>query len=221
MLCATVGLSDSDYKKLSSSVFMVGNEMLTHRKQIKHFHEPGDCHELTFSCHRRKPLLTNPDWKKMLCHSIDQALLRYQFHLIAFVIMPEHVHLLVFPTAHDCKIDGFLAAIKRPFSYRIKQLLTKQQAPLLTELTIRTRPGKTAFRFWLEGPGFDRNFFSKQAVESAVNYIHLNPVKRKLSSESREWKWSSARWYESNGKYIDPDLPTIHGLPWGFFLQTH
>ncbi|QDT44853.1 Transposase IS200 like protein [Gimesia alba] len=157
----------------------------------------------------------------MLCEAIDRALTRYEFHLIAFVIMPEHLHLLVYPTTHESKIDRFLAAIKRPFSYRIKELLREQQHPLLKDLTIRTRPGKTAFRFWLEGPGFDRNFFSEQAVEAAVNYLHLNPVKRKLVSEVKDWKWSSARWYESNGEIIDSDLPTIHGLPWEFFHQTN
>ncbi|WP_339731349.1 transposase [uncultured Gimesia sp.] len=194
--------------------------MPPHRKQIKHYHEPGDCHELTFSCFDRRPLLTNPAWKNMLCQSIDRALVRYEFHLIAFVIMPEHLHLLVYPTTHECKIDRLLAAIKRPFSYRIKELLKEQQNPLLKDLTIRSRPGKTAFRFWLEGPGFDRNFFSKKAVEAAVNYLHFNPVNRNLVTECREWKWSSARWYESNGEIIDSDLPTIHGLPWEFFDQT-
>lgn len=156
----------------------------------------------------------------MLCQSIDRALIRYQFNLIAFVIMPEHLHLLVYPTTHEYKIDRFLAAIKRPFSYRIKEMLIEQQHPLLAELTIRTRPGKTAFRFWLEGPGYDRNFFSKKAVEAAVNYLHLNPVKRGLATVCREWKYSSARWYESNGESVDPDLPTIHGLPWDFFDLT-
>ena len=156
----------------------------------------------------------------MLCQSIDRALDRYDFHLIAFVIMPDHLHLLVYPTTHEFKIDRFLAAIKRPFSYRIKELLIEQQNPLLNDLTIRSRPGKTAFRFWQEGPGFDRNFFSKKAVESAVNYLHLNPVNRRLVTECREWKWSSARWYETNGEIIDSDLPTIHGLPWDFFDHT-
>ncbi|HBL47324.1 transposase [Gimesia sp.] len=191
--------------------------MPTHRKQIRHYHEPGDCHELTFSCFKRKPLLTNPVWINMICQSIDRALIRHHFNLIAFVIMPEHLHLLVYPTTHECKIDRFLAAIKRPFSYRIKELLIEQQHPLLTELTIRTRPGITSFRFWLEGPGYDRNFFTREAVESAVNYLHLNPVKRNLVTECREWKYSSARWHESNGKLIDPELPAIHGLPWEFF----
>ncbi len=156
----------------------------------------------------------------MLCQSIDRALARYEFHLIAFVIMPEHLHLLVYPTTDICKIDRLLAAIKRPFSYRVKKLLIQEQSELLAELTIQGRPGKTVFRFWQEGPGYDRNFSSKKSIEAAINYIHLNPVNRKLVNECKSWKWSSARWYESNGGIVDPDLPTIQGLPWDFFDHT-
>lgn len=192
-------------------------DMSAHRKQIKHYHEPGDLHQLTFSCYQRRPLLTNPLWKQMLCQSIDRALARYEFQLIAFVIMPEHMHLLVNPTAHKCEIDRLLAAIKRPFSYRIKELLYQEQNSLLEELTIRERPGKMVFRFWQEGAGYDRNVSTRKAVEAAINYIHLNPVNRKLVTECRDWKWSSARWYESDGEIVDLDLPTIHGLSWGFF----
>ncbi len=36
---------------------------MPHRKTIKHYHEPGDFHELTFSCYRRMPLLTNDAWR--------------------------------------------------------------------------------------------------------------------------------------------------------------
>ncbi|QDV49402.1 REP-associated tyrosine transposase [Gimesia fumaroli] len=191
--------------------------MTSPRKQIKHFHEPGDCHELTFSCYQRKPLLTNPIWNKLLCQSIDQALVRHHFRLIAFVIMPEHLHLFVYPESNECKIDRLLAAIKRPFSYRIKELLIQKNNDLVLELTSKKNSGKSVFHFWQKGPGYDRNLSTKQAVENAINYIHLNPVKRKLSNDSSSWKWSSARWYESDGKVVDPDLPQIHGLPWEFF----
>ncbi|QDU14355.1 Transposase IS200 like protein [Gimesia maris] len=153
----------------------------------------------------------------MLCQSIERALRRYQFGLIAFVIMPNHVHLLVYPQQQECKIDRFLFAVKRPFSYRIKQLLQETQDRLLDDLTIRDRPGNTVFRFWQEGPGYDRNLSSLKAVEASIGYIHMNPVRKKLVDQSRDWKWSSARWYESEGELVDSDLPELSGLPWDYF----
>ncbi len=155
----------------------------------------------------------------MFCEAVERACDRHDFRLAAFVIMPEHVHLLVYPTTSTVEIDALLYAIKRPFSYRIRQLLMEQRSELLDRLTIRERPGKTTFRFWQEGPGYDRNLFTERVVLSVIDYLHANPVRRGLVAQARLWKWSSARWYESEGTVIDPDLPTIHGLPWDFFRQ--
>ena len=161
-------------------------------------------------------LLTNDIWRRMLAEQIDRAFGRHRFRLVAFVFMPEHVHLLVYPVTEPA-IDPLLQAFKKPFSYRIKQILKESHSPLLGRLTVRERPGKTCFRFWQEGPGYDRNLSTEKSVRAAIDYIHLNPVRRGLVERARDWKWSSDRWYESDRQENDPDLPTIHGLPWEFF----
>jgi putative transposase len=108
-----------------------------HRKQVRRFHEPGDSHELTFSCYRRMPLLTNDVWRRMLSESIERATSGHGFRLAAFVFMPEHVHLLVYPTTRTPRIDLLLKAIKRPFSTRVKQRLVEARSSLLRTLTVR------------------------------------------------------------------------------------
>ena len=113
-------------------------------------------------------------------------------------------------------MEDLLYAIKRPFSFRIKKLMEKDKDPLLPKLTIRERPGKMTFRFWQEGPGYDRNIRTVRGSMNVIDYFHLNPVRRGLVTYARDWKWSSARWYESDGEEIDPQLPIIHGLPWEF-----
>jgi putative transposase len=111
------------------------------------------------------------------------------------------------------ELSRLLADIKRPFSGRIKELLAKNSDPLLSELTVLERPGKRVFRFWQEGPGYDRNLSSQKTVLSAIKYIHLNPVRRGLVARAADWKWSSARLYVSDGNDRDPDLPSIHPPP--------
>jgi putative transposase len=189
-----------------------------HRKTVKHFHDPGDLHELTFSCYQRRPLLTNDLWRKLLAASVDRAIDGHRFRLVAFVFMPEHVHLLVYPTVAEADISGLLSAIKRPFAVRIKKLLQEANSPLLNTLTVRERPEKTAFRFWQEGPGYDRNLTSPQTTLASLDYIHMNPVMRGLVAKAVDWKWSSAGHYLLHGQRVAPDLPTIHGLP-AEFLQ--
>ena len=65
------------------------------------------------------------------------------------------------------------------------------------------------FRYWQEGPGYDRNLESPEAIEAAINYIHLNPVRRGLCAKAEDWKWSSARHFQDTEKAADPDLPRI------------
>jgi putative transposase len=162
------------------------------------------------------PLLTNDVWRKVLCQSIERAVGRWNYRLVAFVLMPEHLHLLVLPIAR-VDVDRFLSAVKRPHSVRIKRLLEQNRSPLLQRLTIQERPGKMSFRYWQEGPGYDRNLSAERAVMAAIDDIHENPIRRGLSKTATDWKWSSARWYASDATLVDPDLPTIHGLPWDFF----
>jgi putative transposase len=187
-----------------------------HRKLVKHFHEPGDLHELTFSCFKRRPLLTNDSWRQELAHCIDAAGNEYEIQLAAFVFMPEHVHLLVVPTTNDPAIDLYLACIKQPFSKWVKQQLLDLKSSLIKQLTVEERPGKTCFRFWQEGPGYDRNLTTPSAIGAAIDYIHMNPVRRDLAKRATDWTWSSASWYLLDPPRQQlPALPFIHGLPVG------
>jgi putative transposase len=187
-----------------------------HRKLVKHYHEPGDLHELTFSCYHRMPLMTNDAWREELARSIEEAGHKTCICLAAFVFMPEHVHLLVVPEYPRPAIDEYLALAKQPFSKFVKGVLLETRSSLIDQLMVEERPGKTCFRFWQEGPGYDRNIYSPSCVESCIDYIHQNPVRRGLVKRAVEWRWSSASWYLLDPPRRQfPGLPFIHGLPAG------
>jgi putative transposase len=187
-----------------------------HRRTVKHYHSPGDLHELTFSCLDRKPLLMDDTRRRLLADSLNRALTNYNFSLVAFVFMPEHVHLLVYPRGLQADMEGFLSAVKRPFSYRVKMLLAEPNDPLLRELTVPDKKRGTTFQFWLKGPGYDRNLNSRKAISASIDYFHRNPVERELCARAIDWKWSSARWHLSEGQIVDPELPRLEKLPAGF-----
>jgi putative transposase len=130
---ATAGLSSS---AVSGRIAKMDN-YVGHRKRVRHYHDLGDIHELTFSCFHRWPLLTNDTWRAMLAASINRAMENHRFCLAAFVFMPEHIHLLIYPLSDAGTIDGLLKAIKRPFSYRVKQMLIESNSRLLDRLTVR------------------------------------------------------------------------------------
>lgn len=188
-----------------------------HRKRIRHFHEPGDVHELTFSCYRRLSILTNNAWRAELSRSINDACDEIGCHLAAFVYMPEHVHLLVWGFRAKEEVSHFLRRLKRPVSSVVQSQLAAARSPLLQRLTVRERPGKSVFRFWQEGPGFDRNLFAVKVVQASIDYIHMNPVRRGLCAKARDWRWSSSRYYESDGRDFDELLPKITPLSTEFW----
>jgi len=189
--------------------------MPIHRKQLKRVHEPGHFHELTFSCYRRKTVLTNNAWRTELARLLDIALIESQFDLTAFVLMPDHVHLLIYPQPEDPDIGKFLATFKQPFSKYVKEVLVTNNSRFLEQMTVRERPGKTCFRFWQEGGGYDRNIFTPKVVEASMDYLHLNPVRRNLVKRAVDWKWSSARFYLLGEK--DEALPMITPPPFELF----
>jgi putative transposase len=184
-----------------------------YRKRIHHYDEPGHARELTFSCYKQMPLLVNDAWLAMLAMSVDHAIEGHKYRLAAFVFMPEHVHMIVCPEDGADGIDALLKAVKRPFSYRIKQILVESGNPLLDSLTVQQRPGVTTFRFWQEGPGYDRNLVKASTTRESINYLHNNPIRRGLVQSAVDWKWSSARYYLVDPPTQKPGGPHVHGLP--------
>jgi putative transposase len=189
-----------------------------HRKRVRHYEVLQQARFLTFSCYQRWPLLLSAEWCAMLCASLEQAVRRQGFLLLAYVFMPEHAHLVVVPwEAEAGTVSELLYAIKRPMSYRVKVAMEAKRDPRLGELMVRERPGKMAFRFWQEGPGHDRNLRDVEALGEAIAYAHLNPVKRGLCTKPEEWRWSSARQYA--GLEAEAGLPRVTRWSWWTGLE--
>ncbi len=186
---------------------------LPHRKRVKHYDDASHVREITFSCYQRMNLLTNDEWRAMLSESIGRAIKGHAWNLTAFVYMPNHVHLILFPSPSASKMEALLSAIKRPFSFRIKKLLEAAHSPLLTRLTIRQRPKVFTFRFWQEGPGYDRNLDTESAVLNAIDYVHRNPVRKEFVTTAAEWKWSSANWYLNPTQPLPAGFPPLTSIP--------
>jgi putative transposase len=58
-------------------------------------HRSGQAHFLTFSCHRRQPLLSQLHMEDAFLHALEEVRVRFAFYVFGYVVMPEHVHLLI------------------------------------------------------------------------------------------------------------------------------
>ena len=165
------------------------------RKTCKRYNEPGHAHSLTFRCFRRQPFLSRDRTRVWLLDAIRRACDTHDLDLWAYVVMPEHAHILVHPCRDLYKISRILSSVKQPVSKRAI-LYVKEHAPSQLTLMADHQPnGKTSFRFWQRGGGYDRNLWSPKYVWETIDYIHGNPVRRKLCERDVDWKWSSASVY--------------------------
>ena len=137
---------------------------------LKRYQDTGTLHFVTFSCYRRQPLLRNCHAAELFERALEQTRLKYGFLVIAYVVMPEHVHLLV----SEPERDVLATAIKA-----IKQSVARKHG---------------GGRFWQERY-YDFNVTTAEKRVEKVKYIHRNPVKRGLVEKREDWPWSSYRHY--------------------------
>jgi len=138
--------------------------------RLKRYQLAGDFHFLTFSCYHRSPYLANEASRDLFERTLEETRRRYVFHVFGYVVMPEHVHLLVSEPTRATLSHAIQA---------LKTAVSKQS---------RHRP------FW-QVRYYDFNVFSGAKSTGKLRYIHRNPVTRGLVAKPEEWKWSSFRHY--------------------------
>ena len=137
---------------------------------LRRYQQSGDLHFVTFSCHRRLAYLGSASARELFERSFEAIRIRYQFFVTGYVVMPEHVHLLV----------------SEPFDGTLARAL--QALKLSVAVQSRERP------FW-QRRYYDFNVRSEKKRIEKLRYIHRNPVMRGLAARPEDWKWSSFRHY--------------------------
>jgi putative transposase len=156
------------------------------------FQQAKDSHFITFSCSNRQPLLGAPFARDAFERELEHYRIAYGFRVFGYVVMPEHVHLL-------------LGEPERTGLSRAIQMLKQNVARIL----------QCNVRLWLPRY-YDFNLHThKKHVEKLV-YMHRNPVKRGLVGAPELWVWSSYRHYLPGRKVWSRSSPNGHfesGIP--------
>lgn len=162
-----------------------------------------------FSCFRRIQLLSADRSCQWLADEVAAACQELKYWLWAYVFMPEHVHLIVCSQEREYNTSHLLKRVKERVSRQAVQYLKRESPEWL--LRIRVRHGDSfEHHFWQPGRGHDRNILKGLTLLKMIDYVHLNPLRRGLAVQSRDWKWSSAGWFEGltlNNLKPDP-------IPW-------
>jgi len=153
----------------------------------------GDWHFITCSCHQRLPFLGSAGHRDLFLEVLEQTRKKYQFVVAGYVVMPEHIHLLI----GEPKIAN-PSRVMQVLKQRVSLRCLSKNNPAKQDLL--TFGGHLPPRFWLPR-SHDFNVGTKKKYVEKLNYIHFNPVKRGLITSPELWAWSSVRhyWYGEEG----------------------
>ena len=160
-------------------------------------------HFITCSCYRRQPLFRTARQRDAFLKILDEVRTRYEFLLVGYVVMPEHIHLLI----SEPKI-GTPSTVMQVLKQRVSRALRKtRRRRNSTQLELwQESPAKTGRSFW-QRRFYDFNVWSRKKRIEKLNYMHMNPVKRGLVADPKLWAWSSYRFYQTRAKCLcPPDL---------------
>ncbi|HLJ40964.1 MAG TPA: transposase [Candidatus Acidoferrales bacterium] len=169
-------------------------------KNLKRIYGFGHLHFLTFSCFRRLPLLGSARDRNLFVQILGQVRKEYGFKLVGYVVMPEHVHLLISEPAR-----GTPSTVLKMLKQRASTRLRRQ--PLYSARTLPFVPsGDRLPQFW-QRRFYDFNVWNRKKKIEKLAYMHANPLKRGLVEDPQDWPWSSYAFYQGRGEVlieIDP-----------------
>lgn len=161
------------------------------RRHRRRFERPDHARFITFSCYQRLPLLKNDAIKRVCVESLAASRERFALKLHGWVIMPEHVHMMIRIPDASVTMSDVLRFLKGGVARRVLMRWRELGAPILDRLCNASGDA----HFWQRGGGYERNIFSRNEFEEKLNYMHMNPVKRGLVRTALDYGWSSARAY--------------------------
>jgi putative transposase len=157
---------------------------------LKRYYETNALHFITFSCADRKPFLT-AERRDLFVMVLEEMRVRYQFVVVGYVVMSEHVHLLI-SEPEEANPSTVIQAVKLSFVRKLsKDGCPISRAVYAREVGILTSPSN---HFWMRR-FYDFNVWSEAKISEKLHYMHQNPVTRGLVERPEDWKWSSFRVY--------------------------
>ena len=160
-------------------------------------------HFITNSCYQRRPLLNTPRARDCFLSVLEQTRQGYRFVVVGYVVMPEHIHLLI--TEPEVGSPSIVMQVLKQRT--AKALLPKRKRRDAQQKRLFDEEPRRAF--W-QARFYDFNVWTTKKRVEKLRYMHRNPVKRGLVDAPEQWRWSSYRHYS-----FDEAGPVQVNVGWG------
>lgn len=152
----------------------------------------GHAYFLTFSCFNRRRLLDDDSAKGIVVSVLSSQLSQREGKCLGFVVMPDHVHALVWFSVSDA-LGEFMKQWKRLTSFSIKKNMLENQEGYSKKMPTNDPVWQRRY--------YSFNVLTEDKIREKLNYMHYNPVKAGLVERAEQWQFSSARYY-THGKPV-------------------
>jgi putative transposase len=146
-------------------------------------------HFITCSSYRRLPFLSTARSRDSFLSMLEQTRQRYRFVVVGYVVLPEHIHLLL--TEPEVGTPSTVMQV-------LKQRAARALLPKRTRSNPRQGklfPDKPQRRAFWQARFYDFNVWTTKKRVEKLRYMHRNPVKRGLVETPEQWRWSSYCFY--------------------------
>src|SRR3954453_7800070 len=146
---------------------------------LRRLYGQNHLHFVTFSCWHRRPQLRSAVTRDLFVRMLGEVRDKMRFLLVGYVVMPDHVHLIVSEPPQK-SVSTAVQVVKQRTSRRFEPAHEFRADPHIWQT-----------RF------YDFNIYSEEKLREKLKYVHLNPVKEKLVENGVNWAWSSFAFYET------------------------
>jgi REP element-mobilizing transposase RayT len=159
----------------------------------------------------RLPVFQKDALKNVVCQAIDEARNSGGFLLFAYVIMPDHIHLLTDCPKSSAEVLRYIKGItgRRVIDY----LKEKNYESSLAKLRHPEWKRRHSHSLWQQEKNVF-SVFSERVFMQKVNYIHLNPVRAEMVERAIDYRWSSARIWHGCARDDEPLRVDVGRIKW-------
>jgi putative transposase len=164
----------------------------------RHF-EPGHLQFITTSTYRRALVFSIPCFPQLFVDALGAVRSKFSFLLLGWVLMPEHFHVLLQPWPAEA-MPEMMKDLKQRSAHAVLEGLRARPENRQCRAALRsfhlppTVHDQAHFRVW-QRRFVPFNVYTERKRLQKLDYMHNNPVRRRLVASPADWPWSSWRFY--------------------------
>lgn len=172
---------------------------LRNRTNLIHY----NCFFVTTTCYRFLPLLASAEAKKIIIESIAFCNNKYKASIVAYALMPEHIHLIIYFN-EDNRLSEYMRDFKKFTSVAIRNHVIAENQKY--QRLLRYEMDRQKLKVWKDRFD-DLVLYSRKVTLIKLNYINNNPIKAGLCEKVEDYKYCSAGYYKTGKRGV---LDVLH-----------